>query len=518
MCQECPKDRGIWESVDVATLRETFRDKKAVPYPQNFVDIPSPLPADLLPDFLQGPNCSLLTDIKRLILNSIEDSPAPVELATLANELHKRDTLQRHWRTHEKAITLATPGALTLPHYDTFGYATWISCQQGRIGLAWLSNPSENDLEAWRRNDDGYHSNGKWLFNVLRSCDTVYLPPGTVHFVFRLPEGNPTMAASGHLLRRLDTVRWLQVLMMQVQDAHEVLDKTSLTDIAPQLIEAARLLLPDFEGMDDSESEDELGRPAARYGGSDKVEESAKLIHDIEEELSKLLRVEEALPIGTALNDHDHDDRVRNGDAEQRSDDANHGRGRGGRSDDNGNNDTGDADDADDDNDGLSRRMHGRKMTRAAAAEGSSGSASNWQNKTHDILHEAASDNAGKQANIAGASTAKPEPASSSQGTRPRRQRQSPPIDDPQDTSYGPQQQGSRSRKSSGKATEKVADVDDGWVDEEEGLAPRDHDTVKPAAPQVKTKAKKAKEPVATGRKKKGTAEVIKPKPTKPQH
>ena len=52
----------------------------------------------------------------------------------------------------------------------------------------------------------------------MRPGGTVYFPPGTVHFVFRLRgDEQQTMAIGGHLLRFSDIVQWVETIKLQLR-------------------------------------------------------------------------------------------------------------------------------------------------------------------------------------------------------------------------------------------------------------------------------------------------------------
>ena len=113
------------------------------------------------------------------------------------------------------------------------------------MGFAWLSHPTDELLSRWRKDEDSLHQEGHWLYKVLQLRDTVYLGPGTIHLVFRLPKGTSTLAASGNLLRRSDVVEWLQVLSKRVEDAvHQDSETSKLLDVFLHLPDALQRLMP----------------------------------------------------------------------------------------------------------------------------------------------------------------------------------------------------------------------------------------------------------------------------------
>ncbi|KAK5135634.1 hypothetical protein LTR08_004935 [Meristemomyces frigidus] len=198
--------------VSIAQLRDTFGISKHPQHPRTFAGIPSSaladlIPTNLAPEFLRGENCQLLADLFHTLANS-------------SIEEHVRDAIRQHRQACETVFLLADPGAFTLPHYETLGYASWLRCEEGEIGFAWLSHPSDEELDAWRadRNGGQHATNARWRFKVLRWGDSVYFGPGTVHFIFRHRKGSATLATAGRLLRRSDLAVWLKVLRRYVED------------------------------------------------------------------------------------------------------------------------------------------------------------------------------------------------------------------------------------------------------------------------------------------------------------
>ncbi len=59
---------------------------------------------------------------------------------------------------------------------------------------------------------------GSCCFVIMRPGETVYFPPGTVHFVFRRRgDEQQTMAIGGHLLRFSDIVQWVETIKLQLR-------------------------------------------------------------------------------------------------------------------------------------------------------------------------------------------------------------------------------------------------------------------------------------------------------------
>nr|POE93380.1 hypothetical protein CFP56_19392 [Quercus suber] len=188
-------------------------------------------------------------------------------------------SLQIDWRSWQGTVMLAEPGAVTLPHADRWSYGTWIHCLEGEIGLAWQSYPTDEEREA--ACSDETRAVGKWLLKVLRKGDALYMSPGTPHLVFRRADKGQTLALAGHLLRRCDMLRWLNLLVEEVngylvnKDDHVPRGDTvrGLIDGASHVMELA------MQGNDDSR---------ALYGGQEEMDRATKLIKVLEEKARQL--------------------------------------------------------------------------------------------------------------------------------------------------------------------------------------------------------------------------------------
>lgn len=79
---------------------------------------------------------------------------------------------------------------------------------------------------------------------MLRPGNTVYMPPGTVHLVFRQPQGVQTLGMAGHVLRRsADLDLWLEVLY---EECERVGDKAFGEDhrfVVPPIMKTVKSLL-----------------------------------------------------------------------------------------------------------------------------------------------------------------------------------------------------------------------------------------------------------------------------------
>lgn len=246
----------------VDDLRGRFLTPPAVrDLPWNLPDIPNLRGQMCQPPFLQSLNCNLLRDVVRRALDVTERNVCPGNTcADLYNdrlgcsnatqkvtrgEYHQ---LQDGWERWQGTVMLADPGAITLAHWDRWGLGTWISCHKGQIGLIWRSHPSNQ--ERTNHLNDGYSAalEGTSLYKVLRPGEAVYMPPGTIHTVFRRPSGTHSLAFAGNILRRTALDKWLQLLDQEVadvvDDCEDVKDGAGYEHIIPALCGALRNVIP----------------------------------------------------------------------------------------------------------------------------------------------------------------------------------------------------------------------------------------------------------------------------------
>jgi hypothetical protein len=104
--------------------------------------------------------------------------------------------------------------------------------REGCIGFAWLSRPTEKELNDWISADD-VCVNGQWRFLVLHPEETILFNSGTIHSVFR-PLGPQTLAFGGHFLRWSDLQRWLEVVSLQME--HPNMTNEDMTESAPKYV------------------------------------------------------------------------------------------------------------------------------------------------------------------------------------------------------------------------------------------------------------------------------------------
>ncbi|CAG1985008.1 unnamed protein product [Fusarium graminearum] len=121
----------------------------------------------------------------------------------------------KKWHAVTEWALLSEGGHNTGSHMDSHGMGTWITVQEGRIGFGYISPDRNFNWAAWR-NDHSYHGH-RARYVVLKAGQTVYFPPGTIHFVFRSRK-EQTFAIGGHVLQWSNILRFLHVLKEQETD------------------------------------------------------------------------------------------------------------------------------------------------------------------------------------------------------------------------------------------------------------------------------------------------------------
>ncbi|KAK3985469.1 hypothetical protein QBC44DRAFT_299108 [Cladorrhinum sp. PSN332] len=172
--------------------------------PWNLLDLQNPLPS-ILPAFLEGKNYQLLQLIRNAALTGIT---AERQAATTA--------AWNTWQNVTNWALLSEGGHNTPPHMDSHGYSTWITVQEGFAGFGWMSRPTPDEQDAWISDPHGY-TGGEWRYVVLRPGDTVFFTSGTIHHVFRVTGGPQTLSLGGHILQWSGIVKWIEVIMAQLQ-------------------------------------------------------------------------------------------------------------------------------------------------------------------------------------------------------------------------------------------------------------------------------------------------------------
>lgn len=271
-------------STTVAEIRQRFTNHNGYQqYPWNFPDIPFPAPD--MPKILQHPSCNLLNEIVRFIQNISNDDICP---PTCSKHGTTAENCSKHFLTSEEVvgfqqeyrqwlgtIMMAEAGALTQPHFDTFGFGTLITCYEGEIGFAWL-NATETERMA---RQDGIKPSDRWRFKIMRPGNTVYMPPGTRHLVFRLLEGKQTLATAVRVLRHCDMIEWLQILNMEAQHVFaDGNDQIEFGRVTRGLVIGTKHLLDQAKERKEFE----------KYGGRERVKVAEKLLGKIEKQLQQL--------------------------------------------------------------------------------------------------------------------------------------------------------------------------------------------------------------------------------------
>jgi hypothetical protein len=222
-------------------IYDTFAENKASDDPLNVLDLRNPLPRSILPHFLTGEDCQLLSRVRDTILEGATAERCTAQVA----EWNK-------WRDDEDWVLLAQGGAHTLTHQDSCGKATWLTVQEGLLGFGWISHPSREEIASWSADPNGFTS-GQLRYVVLRPGQTVYFEAGMIHFVFRL-EQHQTLLVGGHVLRWSRIESWMEVVLAQLR-----FPNTTNEDLQPSVrayVEAVAQLVSEQLSLGRS---DELG-------------------------------------------------------------------------------------------------------------------------------------------------------------------------------------------------------------------------------------------------------------------
>ncbi|KAK5681224.1 hypothetical protein LTS10_006986 [Elasticomyces elasticus] len=260
-----PKNEPRVQRVKMKIVKTRF--SKPVPAnspPWNMLELAAHRDDGFRPPFLNNEDCSLLNKVK---LPSSGDT---------ANRLGYTEGY--------KEVSLwtlaAQAGALTEPHQDSHGYSTYITINEGIVGFGFLSQPTEEEREAWSQNHDRYIG-GRWRYVVLRPGMTVYFPAATIHTVFRHPKAGNTLAFGGHVLRCSQIVRWIKVLL--AEQVNEFITNEALSLSAPGYLSRVEKFVK--QALKDGKEE--------KWGGKDAIEEFLSLKQDFEAkavEIAKALR------------------------------------------------------------------------------------------------------------------------------------------------------------------------------------------------------------------------------------
>ncbi|KAJ0100686.1 hypothetical protein J7T55_003305 [Diaporthe amygdali] len=185
---------------------ERFLRAQPTTDPWSLLDVRSPLPPSILPSFLDGDNCQLLSRMRDAVQAGAE---AEAEGSTRPGH---------EWRESSEWALLSEGGHNTVPRIDSHGLSTWITAQEGCIGFGWMSRPTRGEYRDWMLNPTAPHRDSRWRYVVLRPGWTVFSPSGTIHFLFR-PERVQTLALGGHILQWTGISLWLDVVGEQLKYA-----------------------------------------------------------------------------------------------------------------------------------------------------------------------------------------------------------------------------------------------------------------------------------------------------------
>ncbi|KAH7061864.1 hypothetical protein BKA63DRAFT_588083 [Paraphoma chrysanthemicola] len=173
--------RQSYVAMQLSDVYDRFAENKASDDPLNVVDLRNPLPRSILPHFLTGEDCQMLSRIRDTILGG-----ATAERCTAQTT---------EWNNCVKAM--------------------WLTVQEGLLGFGWMSHPSKEDMASWSADPNGFLG-GQLGYVVLRPDQTVYFEAGTVHFVFRL-EQLQTLLVGGHVLRWSRIESWMEIVLTQLR-------------------------------------------------------------------------------------------------------------------------------------------------------------------------------------------------------------------------------------------------------------------------------------------------------------
>ena len=229
--------RSSYKTVRIADVKKRFYGNKETDSPWNCLDMVSTGVPLLLPPVLQCKECDLLYGIQQRALESNSAKRA---------SLNSGNKKGRAWKQVTNWVLMAEAGAMSEAHHENNGFNTWLTVAEGEVCFAWLSRPSQEDLESYRAGEAGngaYRSSNAWRYVVLKKEETVIFESGLIHAVFRL-SGNhrQTMMGGGHFLRRSQVRKWLRTFLEQIrypQGSNEDLDLISktLVDLGVKLVE-----------------------------------------------------------------------------------------------------------------------------------------------------------------------------------------------------------------------------------------------------------------------------------------
>lgn len=212
----------------LGAVRDSFLKNERSEDPLNVLDLRNPLPRSILPSFLMGEDCQLLSRVRDTILEGATAERCSASIVEW-----------NRWRDDEDWALLAQGGAQTLAHQDSCGKATWLTVQEGQVGFGWISRPSEEEVRSWSADPNAFEE-GQIRYVVLQPGQTIYFEAGTIYFVFRLDQ-HQTLLLGGHVLRwsRIDS--WIRIVLGQLRSPN-CTNEDPLPS-APAYVEAVARLL-----------------------------------------------------------------------------------------------------------------------------------------------------------------------------------------------------------------------------------------------------------------------------------
>ncbi|KAL4728218.1 hypothetical protein ACLX1H_004960 [Fusarium chlamydosporum] len=118
-------------------------------------------------------------------------------------------------------MLLSEGGNHTGPHVDGYGLATFITVQEGEVGFGWVVNGTPQDRQDIHEDNWSDSLKSKTRYMILRPGQTVFMPSGTIHFIFRRWE-IPTLATGGHILTWKGIGQWLHIMKEQEKSKEPV--------------------------------------------------------------------------------------------------------------------------------------------------------------------------------------------------------------------------------------------------------------------------------------------------------
>ncbi|KAH7220486.1 uncharacterized protein BKA55DRAFT_546266 [Fusarium redolens] len=108
-------------------------------------------------------------------------------------------------------MLLSEGGNNTASHVDDFAPVIFITCHRGPVGIGWIPLTWQDRLK-WEHDPTSVKRQARYL--VLHPGQTVYMPPGTIHSVFR-KHGVPILITGGEVLTWAGLRRWPCLLKHQ---------------------------------------------------------------------------------------------------------------------------------------------------------------------------------------------------------------------------------------------------------------------------------------------------------------